>query len=219
MTIIGLVNLKGGSGKSTLAVHLAGALAARGHFTVLVDADAQGSSAEWGSYENLPFLVEHRPLSENDPPSEIEEWARWIVQDTGHDVVVIDAPPHLGSATGAIAGVSDICIVPVGASGLDIHATGKAIELIRSVRDRRRGALPKCLLVPNRVDGRTKVSKEIVAALEAFGEPVGPTIRQAVAFVDAFDTGQTVSQSAPGSHAAKDIDALAKAILEGGKLV
>jgi len=47
MRTIAVINAKGGCGKSTIAVNVAAALGERGHRTLLIDLDPQGSASAW----------------------------------------------------------------------------------------------------------------------------------------------------------------------------
>ena len=107
-----------------------------------------------------------------------------------------------------------LAVVPVTASGADLLATAKALELVREARDARGvGGLPRCLVVPSRIDRRTAAGREIEAALEAFGEPIGPSIGQRSPFVDAFTGGESVLTFAPSSKAAGEIRELTAAVV------
>ena len=206
--IVTVANLKGGTGKSTLAVNLACALA-RGRRTVyLIDADAQGTATAYAGDGRLPITTDPMPLErEQDAP-------RWIGRVLGviADVIVIDCPPHLRAVTEAAVGLADMVLIPCGASGVDLLATGEAIELVNRARSARSDPGPRCLLVPSRIDRRTAVGREIEDALRRLGEPVGPAIGQRTAFVDAFAAGMPVSKYAPRSKASAEIDALAVAV-------
>jgi len=198
MAIIAVANLKGGVGKSTIAVNLAHVLGA-----ALVDADAQATAARWGAAVDIHPL----PL---DAERDAGTWARRVLALDAR-FVVIDCPPHVGAATRAAIGVADLVLIPVAPSGADLIATATAIDLVREARERR-GTGPGCLLVPSRVDGRTAAGREVEGALKQFGEPVGPTVRQRAAFVDAFGAMLAISDYAPRSDAAADIKALAGAV-------
>ena len=207
--ILTIANLKGGVGKTTVAVNLACELRARRHSVAIVDADIQGSATHW--LNSGEFDVDHNHL-----PLERAQGARhWIRRVLAKDVeyIVIDCPPHLQAVTEAAVGIADIVIVPVTASGADLIATARAVELVHLARRKRRNGAPDCLLIPSKVDVRTLAGREITEALTQLGEPIGPTVRQRTAFVDSFSTGQWIGDYARRSAAREDIAALGEAVL------
>ena len=204
--IIAVVGRKGGIGKTTVSVHLAGELAARGRRAALIDADPQGSAAQWAAPGKLPLPVEHLPVS-------VDKLKPWVerMRRVEADVVILDCPPHLDAALGAAVGLADLAILPCGPSGLDMMAMGEVLAVVRQARQHRHGK-PAVMIVPNRVDRRTAEGRELVDELEKLGEPVGPSLAYRSAFVRAFNTGDTVGAFAPGSAADSEVKALADAI-------
>lgn len=210
MTVIAVVNLKGGVGKSTIAVNLASEMATRKRGVVLIDADEQGTAAEWAQAGRLPVRCEAIPLfSERDT----QVWLRRILA-LKSDLIIIDCPPRLAAVTEAAVGIADLALVPVGASGADLAATSSALSLLASAREHRDDRGPSCLLIPSRVDRRTAAGREIDTVLTQLGEKVGPAVHQRAAMVDAFSSGQWIGDYAPGSPAHDDIRALAAAVLK-----
>ena len=204
--IIAVANLKGGCGKSTIAVNLACELSTRRNTRVtLVDADVQGTASYYASFGLLPVQCEHAPVED---ARTIEKWIQRVLAISS-DFTVLDAPPHVGAVTKAIVGISDLVIVPCTPSAADLVATVPAIELIRTARTMRTDGGPKCLLVPSRVDSRTTAGRELDGALKKFREPVGATIHQRAAFVDAFSAGMWIGQFQPTGEAHADITRLA----------
>ena len=180
MPIIALANLKGGVGKSTLAVSLAGALAPN---SALIDADPQATASAWAEAGNLPFPVTESPLT----GSNVEAWITDAL-NTDATYIVIDLPPMLGDATAAALAIADLAVIPVTASGADLKATNRAIELIAAARENRGDGKPAVLMVPSKVDIRTAAGSEIQAVLHDYGEPVGPVISQRVAHAECGKT-------------------------------
>lgn len=212
--IITVANLKGGCGKSTIAVNLAGELAGKGMAVVVVDADGQGTATSWAAAGRLPFRVDSLPL---ESP---RDGARWIDRVLSLDAacLIVDCPPHVGAATEAAVGVSDLLLIPVFSSGADLQATVQALDLVRAARADRKDHGPDCLMVPSRIDRRTLVGREIASVLKQFGEPIGPPVHQRAAFIDALTEGQWIGDYAPESPAHDDITALALAVKRRLKL-
>lgn len=168
--IITIANLKGGCGKSNIAVNLAGELARKAGSVMVIDADGQGTATNWADAGLLPFPVHSLPLEHP------REGAKWIDRILSLDaaVLIVDCPPHVGAATAAAVGVSDLVLVPVFSSAADLRATVQALDLIRAARADRKDRGPLCLLVPSRIDRRTSSGREIETALEQFGNRSGP---------------------------------------------
>jgi chromosome partitioning protein len=204
--LVAVGNLKGGTGKSTIAVNLACALADAAHTVALVDADSQGTATDWHAGGGLPVVVETLPLGD---PRDAQMWvARVLALKTAADYVVVDLPPQLGSGIASALLIADLLVVPVSPSGVDLRATGRALELLRRARAVRGGAKPAAMLVPSRVDRRTVIGRQVHSTLERFGLKVGPEIRQRSAHVHAFAAGTWIGADAPGSPAHREIRVL-----------
>lgn len=210
--LIAVGNLKGGTGKSTIAVNLACALGDAGHSVMLVDGDGQGTVTDWHAGHRLPVPVETLPLGgERDA----QKWvARVLTFKSNAEYVVIDLPPQVGSGIASALLIAELFVIPVTPSGVDLRATGKALDLLRRARAVRGSDNPACMLVPSRVDRRTTVGRRIYMTLERFGLRVGPAVRQRSAHVDAFDAGAWIGAHAPGSPAHREIRVLKDRILE-----
>lgn len=207
--IISLVNQKGGVGKTTIAVNLASCLSERGFSILLVDADPQGSVLQWQSIsQDQHFEVTHRPSASllNDKKG----MAR------GHDHVIIDAPPAIGEIARAVLGVTDLAIVPIGPSPLDIWSSKETVSLFPEAPKRNRRLTPK-LLICRKIVG-TRIGREAREALETYGVDIFEAeISQRVAFVEAMISGRSVLDYAPRSEAAVEIRHLCDEIIEEGR--
>jgi chromosome partitioning protein len=204
--LIAVGNLKGGTGKSTIAVNLACALRDADRTVTLVDADPQGSATDWQAGGGLPVLVDSLPLTS---PHEAQRWvARVLALKAGTDYVVVDLPPQVGSGIASALLLADVLLVPVSPSGVDLRATGRALDLLRRARAVRDSAKPAAMLVPSRVDRRTVIGRGAHGALARFGLQVGPEICQRSAHVRAFAAGTWVGAFAPGSPAHREIRVL-----------
>jgi chromosome partitioning protein len=116
MTTVSFLHQKGGTGKSTLSIAAALALAQSHRRVLLIDADYQGTSSEWGNRFGHRGQVEIR--SQVQPILE-KEVARFR---PNFDWIVIDAPPALSPMTESVVRASDRVIIPVRPSLPDIWA-------------------------------------------------------------------------------------------------
>jgi len=115
-------NVKGGVGKTTTAVYLAVVAAGR-HPVTLVDADPQGSTAEW--YDAAPF--EGVDLVEG--PS-VRTVTRAMEQEEG--VVVVDTPPGEGTIVRAALARADAVVIPTRAGGVEPNRVVSTLEMTPS---------------------------------------------------------------------------------------
>jgi len=203
--IISLVNQKGGVGKTTIAVNLASCLSERGFRTLLVDADPQGSVLQWQSIsQDQRFAVTHRPSA--------ALLADKKAMGRGHDHVIIDAPPAIGEITRAVIALSDLAIVPIGPSPLDIWSSKETVALFAEAKKRHRQLKTK-LLICRKIVG-TRIGREAREALETYGvELFESEISQRIAFVEAMISGRSVLDHAPHSEAAAEIRQLCEEII------
>jgi chromosome partitioning protein len=205
--VISFVNQKGGVGKTTTAINLAASLVRKNHSLVLIDADPQGSAARWHAVENnQAFDVVHYPVPVQG--SDIE-----MIAASNTDVL-IDAPPAIGEITESVLSVSDLVIVPVSPSSLDIWSCRETLEMIQRV-GRNRPDLEGRLLITKKIPG-TRVGRNAREAVSGFGfELLETELCQRVAYIDAITSGVSVMQYAPSSKAAAEIEDLCTEIVSG----
>jgi len=198
--LIGIVNQKGGVGKTTIAVNLASAMAWHKQSTLLWDADPQGSVMQWQSIKKNPlFPVIHDP----------SPLTRAIVrkQTKKFDWVIIDSPPATGQIASSVLEVSDVVLVPIGPSALDLWSSAETLDMIKKVGKRNRRLQP-ALLISRKIPG-TRLGREARDAVASFDIGVLPVeISQRIAYVEAMIAGVSVLQYAPSSRAAAEVLAL-----------
>lgn len=207
--VIGVCGRKGGSGKTTIAVNLAAEIASRGWSVTVVDADTQASATHWAALELLPMKVQPMPVSRKQ---DVDALARAVRQLTS-EIVVLDSPPHLNEALGAVIGLSDVALLPCAPSGLDVIATLQTRDLIREIRTQRGEGRPTICMVPNKVSPNTLRSRRLHDELAAMGEDVSPPVHSRTAFANSFDEGQWIGDYEPNSTAYMEIAALGAHVL------
>jgi chromosome partitioning protein len=204
--IITVAQQKGGSGKTTIAANLAVAFSKRGKSVALLDTDPQGSLGRW-------FMARHESgLSDGIEFSTASAWGVTYECDKlrrSHDVILIDTPPKIDSDLKPALRESDLVIVPVSASQVDVWATEGVLELARR-EDR------PVMVVLNRVKAGTKVLEEVEASVREFDAIRAKTaLGQRVAYADTLGHGKGVLERSKGAWTT-ELTALAK---EVGKVI
>ncbi|MFO0293290.1 MAG: AAA family ATPase [Alphaproteobacteria bacterium] len=192
--IIGIVQVKGGAGRSTVATNVAGELSKVGK-TVLIDCDMpQGTAASWVAVRqqnDQPDLfggvqgdtaTSHREL--------LDKVERWRGEA---DYIVLDGPPRIAELTRAILVLSDLALVPVGASVAELWATGDVVEIVRQAREVRPVDVR---ILWTRFRGYTRLAQDLAAqAKPELGLPILKTaMGLRVAYVEALGIGRTAAE-------------------------
>jgi chromosome partitioning protein len=206
MPVIALVGNKGGAGKTTLCVNLATALADRRSVAIL-DADPQRSSLQWRA---MAERDDHVPVFDA-----VEDLRGRLSEATAsYHFVVVDCPPSVRSTqTREALGLTDLALIPVQPSPLDLWATvhiETEIEAARRVNPELRA-----WLVINQLEPRTRLSRLMRQGLAELSLPAAQTaIRRRVAYRSSVLEGRTVlDQGRRGAAAADEIRELISEVL------
>ena len=175
-----VMNAKGGCGKSTLATNIASYLALSGSGVALADFDPQRSSLDW---------TESRPA---DRPEVVglaafEDGLRHLPRTM--DYVVIDAPARShGTELTALVKRAETIIVPIMPSAIDMRASTRFIDELRSVGKVERKQA-RIAVVANRFRENTLIFDELDAYLRKIGVPYVATLREAQNYIRAYSRG------------------------------
>ncbi len=206
MPVIALLNQKGGVGKTTLSLHIAYQLSLT-HSTQLIDADPQGSSLDWAAMRQTasPFNVIGVPKP--NIHLNIASLSK------AYDWTVIDGPPRVNDIAVSAISASDLILIPVTPSPLDVWAAKEIIDLIHKVKIYRPHLQARFLI--NRHVPNTQLGREVTDALAAFEDiPVLETvIPNRAEFAKAPRNGQTAKETEPHGKSAAAIEALVNELL------
>ena len=215
MPVVTILKRKGGVGSSTIAANLAGQFMARGRSVVLLDADAQHSSAVWAGFAEegeegcLSRVVR---TVETDSPRKFREMLEQAQEAA--DVVIVDTAAGFQVTSLEAARHADVVLIPCGPSPLDMAPAGDALEVADSCRDGR--DRPVICFVPSKNLPRTRLGRELPAALAELGQTASaavlPSISQRIAVAESVLCGLTVNEYEPDGAAAKEFAALADAV-------
>lgn len=210
--IISITNQKGGVGKSTVAFNLAAVLADNKNTVFVVDADPQGTVSMWakaGTRHEINKI--NHCITFTEKPWTPEEILK-LPQEQNYDFIIIDCGPANNKATKATLVVSNLTIIPISPSPLDINSARSTIELIEEGSVRGAIKTKAYLLISKKIIG-TNLAKEVRAACQILKLPVLRTeISQRVVLCESAIAGQSVLEYAPNSVATKEFINLEKEV-------
>lgn len=198
-----VVNGKGGCGKTTIATNLASMLArgsvmgddgnVRPRRVVLIDHDPQASSSFWVEQRsaNLPS-IHVIPAHQRTSMYQTQTFAYRVPFDT--DAVIIDA--HSNSRDRDLENLlkqSDIILVPILASPIDIRAGGRFIAELLTHRAYRMAPRPVGV-ISNRVQPRSDTAQKLAHFLECLDVPNVATFRDTPAYHEAMEQGRGIAE-------------------------
>jgi len=205
--IITVANQKGGAGKTTIAMQIAATAARRGLRTAVCDADPQGTALRWAA-----AAEEHRvfPADVFSLAAAGKQLHRELVRYVDrYDVIVVDCPPSVESVAARSALlVSNLVLVPVIPSPLDVWASVGIRELIDQCSINNEGLLARIVL--NQVEPRTNLAKEVIEALDEFGiEILSSRLGHRTAYRASAAFGQSVHDfGSQATTAIEEVEAL-----------
>lgn len=196
--VIALAQQKGGSGKTTIAVNLAVAYLRQGQRVALVDSDPQGSLGRW-------FMARRERGETGLAFSTASAWGvsyecEKLRQEV--DWVIVDTPPKVDADLRPALRESDLVLVPVAMSQVDLWATEAVLDLAR--RERR-----PALVVMNRARAGTRLQSEVAAGMEALeGSAARATLGNRVVYAETLGQGKGALERGRGPWTA-EVEALA----------
>lgn len=207
--IIAVANQKGGVGKSTVSMALAATWGRQGKKVLVVDADPQGTSAQWSTAsEDVTFPATVISLAQAG--SKLHREVQKHVEN--YHLILIDCPPAVELQSQSALLIADLALVPLPPSPPVLWGS-RGIKLLIEKAEMVNPALRGFILL-NKVK-KTALSAAIQDQLSGFGLPVLKNkLKELTAFEEACVLGSSVQDLGSGGKAASQaIEAVAAEIL------
>jgi chromosome partitioning protein len=160
--IVGIIQNKGGAGRSTIATNLAAFFSFKDP-TTLIDCDLpQGTSSSWYALRQAELPSEYLLLATARNHLELIQKAKEHTAISRY--LIIDGPPRLAEMTRAIMIVSDLCLIPIGASAAEIWSTADLLQTLEEAGKYKPNIDAR--LVWTRFRAQTKEAQELKDAVQ-----------------------------------------------------
>lgn len=132
-----------------------------------------------------------------------------------YDIVLIDCSPSLGVLTiNALTAAHEV-LIPMQAETLSHRGVAQLLETVEDVRRYTNRDLKVLGVLPTMYDGRTRLSREVIADIEEQYElPVLAPVARSVRFAEAPGTGRSILSTAKRSKGAQAYRDLAATLME-----
>ena len=196
MRVMTFASQKGGSGKTTLSGHVAVEAERRGAGPVaIIDADPQGSLAEWWNARSSDTPI----FAQAEIANLDADLA--MLRARGVKLVIFDTPPAITATIQNVVRVSDLVVVPTRPSPHDLRAAGATVDLVE-------GLGKPLVFILNGAALRTRILAEAAVALSQHGTVAPVTVHQRTDFAASMIDGRTVMELDEASRSTKEITQL-----------
>ncbi len=188
--IIGIAQSKGGVGKSTLCANLSVTLSQNAK-VLMVDCDPpQHSLSAWYAIRDDIYVETGLNIKTASTPSQLNSYINLYKSE--YDYILIDGAPHVNSLVRAMLLSSNLIIVPLAPSSVEIWSFQSFEKLLKEAIKFNQNLT--CKIVWNRVRKRVKSSQEVIAQVNKTSElsAFKNIISFRVAYMDSFAEGCSV---------------------------
>lgn len=132
MKIISFANVKGGSGKTTSAALLSCGLVEQGYSVAVIDCDPLSYLYDWLTESKLRRVTAARVTRPNDLNGHVSSFRQKV------DYIIIDLSGTSNVMNALAFALSDLVLIPMQGSAVDVKGAAHTIQLIRLVAENRR---------------------------------------------------------------------------------
>jgi cellulose biosynthesis protein BcsQ len=194
--VVALVSPSPGSGKTTLASSLAAVFAAERPVR-LVEADPRTNGTNGSAAAGGARIVEEHDAEKLDK----------LLEEPWDGLTLVDGPPLPSAGAERVLARSELVLVPVAVSDLDVSGTRKILEACAKARRR---SLVVLSLVDPRATAALRHAREVLTGL---GAPLARNpFCQRTAYAGAAAANVPITTHAPSSIAVSEVRALANEI-------
>lgn len=139
-----------------------------------------------------------------------------FIAEEGFDIVLLDCPPSLGLLSlNALLSATEV-FIPLQTEFFALQGMSRLIDVLGLIKNRLGHHLEVTGIIPTLYDGRTNLSREVVAEIQRyFGDKVFRSIIHSnIKLAECPSHGKTIFEYAPSSRGAQDFERLAREVLE-----